>query len=143
VVVWSGAPRRGPVFGAGTAKSLAWSVAGVLGAGLAFFVALDVAWFAVALTLWGLHESGGTRLVQAFVLRRTVYTITDLRLVVATGRTRSTPRANLLEPTVTDGPDGVGDLVFFGAAGPIRFRNIEDARRVRDVIAASWADHAA
>jgi hypothetical protein len=34
----------------------------------------------------------------------------------------------------------MGDLFFFGADGPVRFRSIEDPERVRDLIAASWVD---
>ncbi|MDT7728363.1 MAG: hypothetical protein QOI21_4939 [Actinomycetota bacterium] len=140
VVVWSGAPRRGPVFAPGTGKLLAIPGVGVVLVVLAYFFLPDVFWLCMLITLWGLVESVGLPLVRAFTLRRTVYTVTDQRLLISTGIQRSTSRANLVEPTVTAGPDGVGDLFFFGADGPVRFRNIEDAHRVRDLIAESWAD---
>jgi len=143
VMVWLGAPRRGPIFEPGSAKLLAIPGVGVVLVVLAFFFSPDMFWPCMVIALWGLFEALGLPLVRAFTLRRTVYTVTDRRLLVSTGRQRSTARADVGEPTVTAGADGMGDLFFFGVEGPVRFRNIEDAQRVRDLVAASWVDRSA
>lgn len=143
VVLWSGAPRRGPAFEPRAVKLLAIPGVGVVLVVLAFFFWPDIFWISMVVTLWGLFEAVWLPLFRAHTLRRTVYTVTDQRLLISTGRQPSTPRAKVGEPTVTAGPDGVGDLFFFGVDGPVRFRNIEDAQRVRDLIAASWVDHPA
>jgi hypothetical protein len=143
VVVWSGAPRRGPVFEPRAVKLLAIPGFGILVAVFAYFFLPDIFWIGMVIALWGLFEAAWLPFFRAHTLRRTVYTVTGRRLLISRGRQRSTPRANVGEPTVTARPDGVGDLFFFGVDGPVRFRNIEDAQRVRDLIAESWVDRPA
>jgi hypothetical protein len=143
VVVWSGAPLRGPVFEPRAVKLLAIPAIGIVVAVLAYFFSPDIFWIGMVIALWGLFEGAWLPFFRAFTLRRTVYTVTDQRLLISTGRQRSTSRAKVGEPTVTLGPGGVGDLFFFGIDGPVRFRNIDDAQRVRDLIAESWADEPA
>jgi hypothetical protein len=151
-VLWSGAPRHHPIFGPDHTKpilsGLAWCGLGVLIAGLAFrFGEPAAAIGGVGSALFGLYESVGSRLVWSFILRQTAYAVTDRRVVIVTRfvfrRERSVVLSDLTPLSVTAGSGGLGTVFFFGAAGAIRFRDIEDADRVRNLIVATQAGKAA
>lgn len=151
-LLWSGRPQRIAPRGLDW-YCLAFGVVWVI---VAFGIASGrTVYVGAAVALFGFALAWGPVIGRLWVLRRTVYAVTDGRVLVAdgvTGHARASAYVRALPPPVTrPGQDGVGTLTFGEAGGflgtflaqatakssqpTIVLVAVPEAERVRDLIA--------
>ncbi|MBE8522773.1 PH domain-containing protein [Amycolatopsis sp. H6(2020)] len=160
-LLWSGRPQRIAPRGLDwyrLAFGVVW-VSVVAASGLVFARASQTYYIGAVFAFCGLAAAWGPVLGRLWAMRRTVYAVTDRRVVVAdgvSGRTRASAYLGALPPPVTrPRQDGVGTVTFGEAGGllstfgaqpapkspqaTIVLVAVPDAERVRDLIARGQA----